>query len=58
MGRPKWGAVDPNTGEVYFILANNPLRTGEQVDAANPNAESRKPEGLIRKAFGVCGFFV
>ena len=41
MDRPEWGAVDPNTGEVYFTLTNNSRRTEEQVDAANPNAENR-----------------
>ncbi|MBQ0832298.1 PhoX family phosphatase [Marinobacter sp.] len=41
MDRPEWGAVDPNTGEVYFTLTNNSQRTDEQVNAANPNAENR-----------------
>ncbi|MGO1691950.1 MAG: PhoX family protein [Marinobacter sp.] len=41
MDRPEWGAVDPNTGEVYFTLTNNSQRTEGQVDAANPNAENR-----------------
>jgi len=41
MDRPEWGAVDPNTGEVYFTLTNNSQRTEDQVNAANPNAENR-----------------
>ncbi|WP_417538644.1 PhoX family protein [Marinobacter sp.] len=41
MDRPEWGAVDPNTGEVYFTLTNNSRRTEEQVNAANPRAENR-----------------
>ncbi|WP_286220436.1 PhoX family protein [Marinobacter apostichopi] len=41
MDRPEWGAVDPNTGEVYFTLTNNSNRTEEQTDAANPQAENR-----------------
>lgn len=41
MDRPEWGAVDPNTGEVYFTLTNNSQRTEGQTDAANPIAENR-----------------
>ena len=41
MDRPEWGAVDPNTGEVYFTLTNNSQRTEAQTDAANPQAENR-----------------
>lgn len=39
MDRPEWGAVDPNTGEVYFTLTNNSNRGKEGYDgpdAANP----------------------
>lgn len=38
MDRPEWGAVDPNTGTVFFTLTNNTRRTQAQVDAANPRA--------------------
>ena len=38
MDRPEWGAVDPNTGEVYFTLTNNNRRMQTQVDMANPRA--------------------
>lgn len=41
MDRPEWGAVDPNTGEVYFTLTNNSERTQDQTNAANPLAENR-----------------
>ncbi|MGH8354192.1 MAG: PhoX family protein [Pseudomonas sp.] len=34
MDRPEWGAVHPDTGEVYFTLTNNNSRT--TTDAANP----------------------
>jgi secreted PhoX family phosphatase len=40
MDRPEWGAVDPNSGEVYFTLTNNTQRTEDQVNAANPNANN------------------
>lgn len=34
MDRPEWGAISPETGEVYFTLTNNSSRTTP--DAANP----------------------
>lgn len=41
MDRPEWGAVDPNSGQVYFTLTNNSQRTEEQTNAANPIVENR-----------------
>ena len=41
MDRPEWGAVDPNSGQVYFTLTNNSQRTEAQVNAANPNANNQ-----------------
>jgi hypothetical protein len=41
MDRPEWGAVDPNSGEVYFTLTNNSNRGQpgfDDVNAANPNS--------------------
>lgn len=40
MDRPEWGAVHPQSGEVYFTLTNNSGRTAAQVDAANPRASN------------------
>lgn len=38
MDRPEWGAVHPETGEVYFTLTNNDRRHQSTVNAANPRA--------------------
>lgn len=40
MDRPEWGAVHPQTGEVYFTLTNNTSRTDAQVNKANPRAKN------------------
>ncbi len=40
MDRPEWGAVHPQTGEVYFTLTNNTARKEAQVDKANPRANN------------------
>lgn len=40
MDRPEWGAIDPNTQEVYFTLTNNSRREEAQVDPANPRAKN------------------
>lgn len=39
MDRPEWGAVDPNTREVYFTLTNNSGRS--ETDGPNPRANNR-----------------
>lgn len=36
MDRPEWGAVHPQSREVYFTLTNNNARSAGAVDAANP----------------------
>lgn len=41
MDRPEWGAVDPNSSQVYFTLTNNSRRTEDETNAANPIAENR-----------------
>ena len=43
MDRPEWGAIHPDTGDVYFTLTNNSSRT--QPDPANPRAAN--PYGHI-----------
>lgn len=45
MDRPEWGAVDPNTGEVYFTLTNNSKRAADDTNAANPQGPN--PNGHI-----------
>ncbi len=40
MDRPEWGAIDPNTQEVYFTLTNNSRRQEAQIDPANPRARN------------------
>jgi len=40
MDRPEWGAIDPESGEVYFTLTNNTQRTLAETDSANPRAEN------------------
>lgn len=41
MDRPEWGAVHPQTGEVYFTLTNNSSRDAAGTDAANPRGPNR-----------------
>lgn len=43
MDRPEWGAVHPDSGDVYFTLTNNSARS--ESDAANPR--SPNPHGHI-----------
>lgn len=38
MDRPEWGAVHPDSNEVYFTLTNNSART--TADAANPRVKN------------------
>ena len=41
MDRPEWGAVHPQTREVYFTLTNNLERDGAGTNAANPRGPNR-----------------
>jgi uncharacterized protein len=45
MDRPEWGAVHPQTREVYMTLTNNSSRNAGNVDAANPRGPN--PYGQI-----------
>ncbi|GGC56166.1 PhoX family phosphatase [Hoyosella rhizosphaerae] len=45
MDRPEWGAIDPNTKQVYFTLTNNTSRDPEDTDNANPRGPN--PHGQI-----------
>jgi len=45
MDRPEWGAVHPQTREVYMTLTNNSNRSADQTDAANPRGPN--PNGHI-----------
>ncbi|XUO82848.1 PhoX family phosphatase [Halomonas sp. KM007] len=40
MDRPEWGAVDPQTGDVYFTLTNNTRRAEGDEHPANPRANN------------------
>ena len=41
MDRPEWGALDPETGQLYFSLTKNKQRTPQQTDSVNPRAHNR-----------------
>jgi uncharacterized protein len=41
MDRPEWGAVHPQTNEVYMTMTNNTARTADAIDAANPRPVNR-----------------
>jgi len=45
MDRPEWGAVHPETREVYMTMTNNSSRSAGAVDAANPRGPN--PYGHI-----------
>ncbi|WP_312934366.1 PhoX family phosphatase [Pseudomonas sp.] len=41
MDRPEWTAVNPLNGDGYVTLTNNPLRTADGVNVANPRGPNR-----------------
>ncbi|WP_150051097.1 PhoX family protein [Methylomonas rhizoryzae] len=45
MDRPEWGAVHPQTREVYMTMTNNASRNAGNIDAANPRGPN--PYGHI-----------
>jgi len=45
MDRPEWGAVDPQTHEVYMTLTNNSRRAPDDTNPANPRGPN--PYGQI-----------
>ena len=47
MDRPEWSTVHPTSGEVYFTLTNNALRTRATTDAANPRYYDDRKFGSV-----------